>query len=176
VLMLAAVSFPIYISAFYNALTKKEQKWHVTGNKSKAQSPFNFMIPQVLVFFFLLFTSVVSIWRDMGNSQLSLATAWCVTNTFILGAFILVAFKESWRNKHPRELTPDPVDGVAAIDEVEDDHQTLDAMIVRPTLEARSGASTSTTESEDTDNTVLAQADASAHDRQELAQKEVVAK
>jgi cellulose synthase (UDP-forming) len=176
VLMLAAVSFPIYISAFYNALTKKEQKWHVTGNKSKAQSPFNFMIPQVLVFFFLLFTSVVSIWRDMGNSQLSLATAWCVTNTFILGAFILVAFKESWRNKHPRELTPDPVDGVAAIDEVEDDHQTLDAMIVRPTLEARSGASTTTTESEDTDNTVLAQADASAHDRQELAQKEVVAK
>jgi len=176
VLMLAAVSFPIYISAFYNALTKKEQKWHVTGNKSKVQSPFNFMIPQVLVFFFLLFTSVVSIWRDMGNSQLSLATAWCVTNTFILGAFIVVAFKESWRNKHPRELTPDPVDGVAATYVVEDPTEALDALIVRPTLEARSGTGPSTIDSENTDTTVLAQAAASGHDHSEHAQKEVVAK
>jgi cellulose synthase (UDP-forming) len=135
------------------------------------------MIPQVLVFFFLLFTSVVSIWRDMGNSQLSLATAWCVTNTFILGAFIVVAFKESWRNKHPRELTPDPVDGVAATYEVEDDAESLDALIVRPTLEARSGTSASTTiETEDTDTTVLAQGEATGHDRSEHEQKEVVAK
>ena len=28
-------------------------------------SPFNFMIPQVLVFVFLLLTSVVAIWRDL---------------------------------------------------------------------------------------------------------------
>ena len=26
-----------------------------------------------------------------------------MTNTFILGAFIVAAFKESWRNKHPRQ-------------------------------------------------------------------------
>ena len=105
VLMLAAVSFPIYISALWNAIAKKEQKWHVTGGKAKAQSPFNFMIPQVLVFVFLLLTSVVSIWRDLGNSQLSLATAWNVTNTFILGAFMVVATRESRRNKRAaREL------------------------------------------------------------------------
>ncbi len=53
---------------------------------------------------FLLLSSVVSIWRDLGNSQLSLATAWSVTNTFILGAFMVVALKESWRNKHPRRV------------------------------------------------------------------------
>ena len=114
VLMLAAVSFPIYISAFWNALTKKEQKWHVTGSKGKAQSPFNFMIPQVLVFIFLLLTSVVSIWRDLSNSLLSLATAWSVTNTFILGVFMIVALKESWHIKHPaRNLVPDVVEHLA---------------------------------------------------------------
>ena len=51
--MLAAVSFPIYTRALFNAITGKDQKWHVTGGK-KAKSPFNFMIPQVLVFVFLL--------------------------------------------------------------------------------------------------------------------------
>jgi cellulose synthase (UDP-forming) len=111
VLMLAAVSFPIYISALWNAIAKKEQKWHVTGSKAKAKSPFNFMIPQVLVFVFLVLTSVVSIWRDLGNSQLSLATAWNVTNTFILGAFMIVALKENWTINHPpKNLVPDPVE------------------------------------------------------------------
>jgi hypothetical protein len=43
----------------------------------------------------------VSIWRDLGNSQLSLATAWSVTTAFILGAFMVVALKESWSNAHP---------------------------------------------------------------------------
>lgn len=102
VLMLAAVSFPIYIKAFINAFVGKEQKWHVTGNTAKASSPFNFMIPQVLVFVFLLLTSVVAIWRDLDNSQLTLATAWNVTNTFILGGFMIVACREAWRIKHPR--------------------------------------------------------------------------
>jgi cellulose synthase (UDP-forming) len=86
VLMLAAVSFPIYISALINAFAGKEQKWHVTGSTGRAASPFNFIIPQVLTFVFLLITSAVSIWRDLGNSQLSLATAWSVTNAFILGS------------------------------------------------------------------------------------------
>ncbi len=155
VLMLAAVSFPIYIAAFYNALTKKEQKWHVTGSKTKVQSPFNFMIPQVLVFVFLALTSVVSIWRDLGHSQFSLATAWCVTNTFILGAFIVIAFKESWHNKHPRELVPDPIAGITDVDDDEDQRalDALDAMIVRPTLEAPTPAasiSETTTDIHDT--------------------------
>jgi cellulose synthase (UDP-forming) len=101
VLMLASVSFPIYISALINAISGKEQKWHVTGSKSKAQSPFNFMIPQVLTFVFLALTSVVAIWRDIDNSLFTIATAWNVTNTFILGAFMIVAFRESWRIKHP---------------------------------------------------------------------------
>ncbi|MBA3527836.1 MAG: glycosyltransferase, partial [Propionibacteriaceae bacterium] len=105
VLMLAAVSFPIYAKALINAISGKEQKWHVTGSTTKAQSPFNFMIPQVLVFAFLALSSVVSIWRDVDNSMFTLASAWNVTNTLILGAFIVVAFRESWHNSHPRTAT-----------------------------------------------------------------------
>jgi cellulose synthase (UDP-forming) len=102
VLMLAAVSFPIYLQALINAFVGKEQKWHVTGGKGRPESPFNFIIPQVLVFVFLALTSVVAIWRDVDNSQLTLATGWNVTNTAILGVFMLVALRESWRNKHPK--------------------------------------------------------------------------
>ena len=102
VLMLAAVSFPIYAQALVNAFAGKEQKWHVTGSTSKASSPFNFMIPQIVVFVFLLLSSAIAIWRDMGNSQLTLATAWNVTNTFILGSFVIVACREAWRIKHPK--------------------------------------------------------------------------
>jgi cellulose synthase (UDP-forming) len=101
VLMLASVSFPIYAKALLNAFVGKEQKWHVTGSKNRAESPFNFMIPQVLVFVFLALTSVVAIWRDLDNSQLTLATAWNVTNTFILATFMVVAAKEGWRIRHP---------------------------------------------------------------------------
>jgi cellulose synthase (UDP-forming) len=140
VLMLAAVSFPIYIAALYNAITKKEQKWHVTGSKTKVQSPFNFMIPQVLVFVFLLLGSVVSIWRDLGNSQLSLATAWNVTNTFILGAFMVVAFKESWRNKHPRPA----IVSDALANHLDDEVQPRTQVIVPPALESTLGVRSAT--------------------------------
>jgi cellulose synthase (UDP-forming) len=99
VLMLAAVSFPIYLQALFNAFVGKEQKWHVTGSKSRPESPFNFIIPQVLTFVFLALTSVVAIWRDIDNSQLTLATGWNVTNTAILAVFMIVALRESGRNK-----------------------------------------------------------------------------
>jgi cellulose synthase (UDP-forming) len=102
VLMLAAVSFPIYLAALVNAFVGKEQKWHVTGGKGgRPESPFSFIIPQVCVFVFLALTSVVAIWRDVDNSQLTLATGWNVTNTAILGVFMVVALREAWRNSHP---------------------------------------------------------------------------
>ena len=140
VLMLAAVSFPIYARALVNAFIGKEQKWHVTGSRSatggrrarSADSPFNFMIPQVLVFTFLLLTSVVAIWRDLSNSQLTLATAWNVTNTFILGAFILVGLREAWQIRHPRAEPSPQVQDVA-----EQDRRTV--IIVPPALEPELG-------------------------------------
>jgi cellulose synthase (UDP-forming) len=144
VLMLASVSFPIYIKALVNAISGKEQKWHVTGSTTRAESPFNFMIPQVLVFVFLALTSVVSIWRDLGNSLFSLATAWSITNTFILGAFIVVAFRESWHNKHPRVVRP------AEVVELDDVRHT--EVIVPPALQEKLGITSTTMTSQDYSN------------------------
>jgi cellulose synthase (UDP-forming) len=94
-LVMAAVSFPIYIRAFINVFSGHEQKWHVTGSSGKRVSPFNFIIPQVLFFVFLFLTSVVGIVKDYGHETLTLATAWNVTNTIVLAVFIGAAFHES---------------------------------------------------------------------------------
>lgn len=136
VLMLAAASFPIYVKAFINAFAGKEQKWHVTGSKTRAESPFNFIIPQVLTFVFLALTSVVAIWRDLDNTQLTVATVWNVTNTSILGAFIVVALRESWHIRHPRPAAASPV-------EVPEEPKPLTTVIVPPALEDRLGVAAS---------------------------------
>jgi cellulose synthase (UDP-forming) len=94
-LMLATASFPIYVAALVNVLVGKEQKWSATGDRSRVSSPFNFMIPQVLFFVFIALTSVVAIYRDIDNGVLTLATAWNVTNTVILGSFVFAALRES---------------------------------------------------------------------------------
>jgi cellulose synthase (UDP-forming) len=73
----------------------KEQGWHVTGAKGKRVSPFNFMIPQVLAFVFLLLTSVVGGVKDYGHQTLTLASAWNMTNTVVFAVFIIAAFRES---------------------------------------------------------------------------------
>lgn len=94
-LMLASVSFPIYLRALINVMIGRDQAWHVTGGKRDRSSPFNVMVVQTLFFWFLLLTSVVAIYKDVTNGALTLATAWNVTNTIIMGAFILTASAES---------------------------------------------------------------------------------
>ncbi|WP_286279017.1 glycosyltransferase family 2 protein [Naasia aerilata] len=97
VLMLATVSFPIYVKALWNVLAGKDEAWHVTGRKGRPKSPFNFILPQVLFFTFLLLTSAVAIWRDLDNGVLTLATGWNVLNTLILFSFVVVAAREGRR-------------------------------------------------------------------------------
>ncbi|WP_051639876.1 glycosyltransferase [Cellulomonas sp. URHE0023] len=94
VLLLASVSFPIYVRALMNAIFKREQVWHVTGRKGAYRSPFAFVMPQVLFFEFLLLTTVVGIWKDSSNGSPSLAVAWNATNTLILGSFLVAAWRE----------------------------------------------------------------------------------
>jgi cellulose synthase (UDP-forming) len=93
-LMLASVSFPIYLRALVDVLINRQQGWHVTGGTRRRRSPFNFMIPQVLTFTFLALTSVVAVYKDLGNETLTLATAWNLTNTVILGAFLVAGVQE----------------------------------------------------------------------------------
>jgi len=99
-LTLSTVSFPIYVRALLNVIAGRDQAWHVTGTR-RANSPFNFIIPQVLFFVFLALTSVVAIWRDESNGVFTLATAWNVTNTVILGAFLGTAMREARRLRRP---------------------------------------------------------------------------
>jgi cellulose synthase (UDP-forming) len=73
----------------------REQKWHVTGSTRATLSPFNFIIPQVLAFVFLLVTSVVAVWQIWRQEVVTLGAAWNITNTLILGAFIAVAWREA---------------------------------------------------------------------------------
>jgi cellulose synthase (UDP-forming) len=99
-LTLATVSFPIYAKALYNVLVGRDVGWQATGT-AKGNSPFNFIVPQVLFFTFLMLTSVVAVWRDWDNQVLTLATAWNITNTVILGAFVLAARREAREMKRP---------------------------------------------------------------------------
>ena len=100
VLTLASASFPIYFKALGNVLIGRDQAWSVTGAAKQAASPFNFIIPQVLTFVLLAATTAVGVWRDMLNSQLTIATVWCGLNTFVLGVFLVVAFVERHVQQH----------------------------------------------------------------------------
>ncbi|WP_182112934.1 MULTISPECIES: glycosyltransferase [unclassified Actinotalea] len=109
VLMLASASFPIYTRALVNAALRREQRWHVTGSKRRATTPFAFIVPQVLFFVFLLLTSVVGAWKDVTGGTFSLALAWNTTNALILGSFVVTAWREHvalGRTSRHAELRP----------------------------------------------------------------------
>jgi cellulose synthase (UDP-forming) len=107
-LLLASVSAPIYIRACFNALLKREQTWQATGATSgRYMSPFNFIVPQIYLFIFLALTTVVGIWKTNYTATFSVALAWNAINTAVLGAFLLIAWKESFimrrKNSHHRK-------------------------------------------------------------------------
>src|SRR6476660_5541316 len=105
-LMLAAASFPIYGKALVNAITNKDTKWHVTGAKRRKASPFNFISQQLMAFVFLAITSVVGIWQALTVSSFTLALLWNLLNTFILGLFVVTAFRESRHNRRAEKGLP----------------------------------------------------------------------
>jgi cellulose synthase (UDP-forming) len=98
-LLLSACSFPIYLKAISNVLTGRKTSWSATGAAGKASSPFNYIVPQMLTFLFLALTSVVGVWRDLDNGVFTLASAWNITNSLIIGSFIGFAAREHSRMK-----------------------------------------------------------------------------
>lgn len=103
-LMLSNVSFPIYIKAFMNALTRRDQAWHAT-NTISYDSPFNYIRIQVYVFVFLLLTSIVGAVKALYIDQFSISLAWNALNTFVFGYFVFMAYAESrGLKKQRREL------------------------------------------------------------------------
>jgi len=93
-LTLAAVSFPIYVKALFNVLTGRDVGWQATGT-ARSNSPYNFVVPQMLFFLFLALTSVLAVIRDVTNGHATLAMAWNVTNTVILGAFLVSVTRDA---------------------------------------------------------------------------------
>ncbi|WP_432557832.1 glycosyltransferase family 2 protein [Granulicoccus sp. GXG6511] len=116
VLMLSSASFPIYGKALRNAFIGADTKWSVTGAAGARNSAFNYIIPQVLVFTFLLGASAVALWRDWSMQQFNIATFWNIVNTIALGTFVGVALAED-RNRG--RATGQPADSAPteAIDE-----------------------------------------------------------
>ncbi len=72
-----------------------------TGATGGRTSAFNFIMPQMLTFGFLLITSVVGIWRDLLQSTMNVATFWCLANTLVLGLFVLTAWREDHHRARP---------------------------------------------------------------------------
>jgi cellulose synthase (UDP-forming) len=92
-LMLSNVSFPIYIKAFFNALTRRDQAWHATNTVSY-DSPFNYVRIQVYVFVFLLLTSIVGTIKALYIDECSISLVWNTLNTFVFGYFTFMAYAE----------------------------------------------------------------------------------
>lgn len=101
-LMLAAVSFPIYIKAFFNALLSRDVAWQATNSVDQYDSPFNYIRMQAYIFLFLLLTLCVGIWKSGYTQEFSVSIAWSSLNMFIFGVFMVVALRESNRMRHPR--------------------------------------------------------------------------
>ena len=100
-LILAAVSFPIYIKAFFNALFGKDEAWQATNRVDKYDSPFNYIRMQTYIFLFLLLTMGVGIWKSLYTQEFSVSIAWSALNAFIFGVYVIVALRESHAMRHP---------------------------------------------------------------------------
>jgi len=94
VLLLAMVSFPIYVRAMLNGLLRRDVGWQATGNKSAIDSPYNYIVPQILIFLFLIFTSAVGIWKAYYTGTVAISLWWCLLNTFVFAGFIFTAMHE----------------------------------------------------------------------------------
>ena len=80
-----------------------------------------------MAFVFLAITSVVGIWQAMTVSKVTLALGWNLLNTFILGLFVLTAFREAKKirrenagrrreNRRAAQTQVRPVDLEAVVD------------------------------------------------------------
>lgn len=94
-LVLANVSFPIYIKAFFNALFRRDQAWQATNAMTGYDSPFNYVRMQVYVFVFLLLTSLVGIWKALYTNEFSISLAWNIFNTIVFAYFLSAAIREA---------------------------------------------------------------------------------
>lgn len=102
VLLLATVSFPMYLRAFWNALRGKEVKWTATGSQT-IDSPYNYTVPHILLFVFLFFTTCMGIYDYVTENGTSLSLVWNTINLVVFGSYLAIAHKESMNLKKIRK-------------------------------------------------------------------------
>jgi cellulose synthase (UDP-forming) len=96
-LVLGTGSFPTYIKAFVNVLRRRSIGWKATGQQS-SDSAYEYILPQVLLFIFLVFTSIVGL-REVfsGESGSILAIGANLFNTYIIGYYLTIALSDYGR-------------------------------------------------------------------------------
>ncbi len=92
-LILSTVIFPVYLKALWNGLFKRDERWNVTGQMNE-DSPFNYIVPQMLLFVFLLMVDSLAIINFYNSAQFSVALLWNLINTYVFGYFIFMAYRE----------------------------------------------------------------------------------
>lgn len=105
-LLLSTVSFPMYIRAMANALLGRDRAWHVTGRAGQAASPFNYIVPQMLMFLALVVTSVVGFWKAEWSSTITIALLWNTANAAALAVFLGIAVREATALRRAQRPTP----------------------------------------------------------------------
>jgi len=98
-ILLATASFPIYFKALWHGFWLKDKAWQATG-ATKFDSPYNYILPQLLIFLFLCFTDYVGVVKIIAQHNISLTLFWNFLNTFVFGGFILLAMREQRQLKH----------------------------------------------------------------------------
>ncbi len=105
-IILAMVSFPVYLKALANVLRGRDVAWQATGNRTQAQSPFNYITPQLFIFGLLLITTVIGVWKSAYTGTLALSLFWNLINTSVFAAFIYLAVREQRALKATRATAP----------------------------------------------------------------------
>ena len=96
-IMISAISFPIYIKAFFIVFFRRDQTWDATNAKGNGayDSPFNYVRMQCYVAIFLALTAAVGIWKAWVTEEFSIAILWSLANALVFLYFLVVARREA---------------------------------------------------------------------------------
>ena len=62
-IVIAMASFPIYVKALTNVIFHREISWQATGDTAQRNDPLNFVTAQIMLFTFLIFTTIAGFWK-----------------------------------------------------------------------------------------------------------------
>ena len=104
-LVLAMISFPIYLKALGNVIRGRDVDWQATGNSERDENPFNFVSPHILIFLFLVFTTAFGIWKIAYTGVFAVSLVWNLINTLIFGTFLgVVVIEQLARRKNQKPV------------------------------------------------------------------------